>query len=159
MEKSNMNIVLLEPRTSGNVGTIGRTVVAIGGALHLIKPYGWGNEISQKEIKKAGLDYWDKLTWYEYENIEDFYTKNPSSSRHFFATTKTKRYYFEPEYQPNDYFFFGREDAGLPEELLTKHKDTCINIPMVEVARSLNISNAVSVVVYDAIRQNIKGFN
>lgn len=155
MEKSKLNIVLLEPRTSGNVGTIGRTIVAIGGILHLIKPYGWGNEITKKEIKKAGLDYWDKLEWYEYENLEDFYAKNPPSSRHFFATTKTKKYYFEPKYQANDYFFFGREDAGLPEELLKQNENTCINIPMVDEARSLNIANAVSVVVYDAVRQNI----
>ena len=88
-----VNIVLLEPRTSGNVGTIGRTVVALGGALHLIKPYGWGNDITQKEVKKAGLDYWDRLEWYQYENIEEFWAKNPINDRHFFATTKTTKYY------------------------------------------------------------------
>ena len=88
-----------------------------------------------------------------------FIVKNPPSPRHFFATTKTKKYYFEPDFQDNDYFFFGREDAGLPEELLDTNADTCINIPMVNDARSLNIANAVSVVVYDAIRQNIVEFN
>ena len=154
----NINIVLIEPRTSGNVGTIGRTMVAIGGTLHLIKPYGWGNEITKKEVKKAGLDYWDRLNWYEYENIEDFYSKNPPSSRHFFATTKTKRCYFEAKYQNNDYIFFGREDAGIPEYLLEKNQDRCINIPMVKDERSLNLSNAVSIVAYDAIRQNYKEF-
>jgi len=154
----NINIVLLEPRMPGNVGTIGRLAYATGAVLHLIKPYGFG-EITQKEVKRAGLDYWEHLDVREYENIEDFYTKNPASNRHFFATTKTKRYYFEPKYQDNDYFFFGREDAGLPEELLENNKETCINIPMINDARSLNIANAVSVVVYDAIRQNIKGFN
>ena len=154
----NINIVLLEPRMPGNVGTIGRLAYATGAVLHLIKPYGFG-EITQKEVKRAGLDYWEHLDVREYENIEDFYTKNPASNRHFFATTKTKRYYFESKYQDNDYFFFGREDAGLPEELLENNKETCINIPMINDARSLNIANAVSVIVYDAIRQNIKGFN
>ncbi len=154
----NINIVLLEPRMPGNVGTIGRLAYATGAKLHLIKPYGFG-EITQKEVKRAGLDYWEHLEVLEYENIEDFYSKNPPSSRHFFATTKTKKYYFDIKYQDNDYFFFGREDAGLPENLLTINKDTCINIPMVNDARSLNIANAVSVVVYDTIRQNITKFN
>ncbi len=156
--KMKINIVLLEPRMPGNVGTIGRLAFATDAVLHLIKPYGFG-EITQKEVKRAGLDYWEHLDIREYENIEDFYSKNPPSSRHFFATTKTKKYYFEPEYKDNDYFFFGREDAGLPEDLLYRNKDTCINIPMVNDARSLNIANAVSVVVYDAIRQNINSFN
>ncbi|MEA2050860.1 MAG: tRNA (cytidine(34)-2'-O)-methyltransferase [Campylobacterota bacterium] len=153
-----VNIVLVEPRTSGNVGTIGRTAVAIGGVLHLIKPYGWGNDITTKEVKKAGLDYWDKLEWYQYENIEEFWEKNPLSNRHFFATTKTKRYYFEPKYNKNDYIYFGREDAGLPEDILNNNQETCINIPMVKEARSLNISNAVSVAVYEVVKQNINEF-
>ncbi len=154
-----VNIVLVEPRISGNVGTIGRTVVAIGGVLHLIRPYGWGDDITEKEVKKAGLDYWDNLEWYQYDSIEDFFDKNPLNDRHFFATTKTKRYYFDPKYEVGDYFYFGREDAGLPEELLNKNQDTCINIPMTNDARSLNISNSVSVVAYEAIRQNINIFN
>ncbi|MBL6970058.1 MAG: tRNA (cytidine(34)-2'-O)-methyltransferase [Campylobacterales bacterium] len=153
-----VNIVLLEPRTSGNVGTIGRTVVALGGVLHLIKPYGWGNDITTKEVKKAGLDYWDQLEWYQYENIEEFWAKNPLNDRHFFATTKTKKNYFEPEYQKDDYLYFGREDAGLPEDLLEKNQEGCITIPMVKEARSLNIANAVSVVAYEVIRQNIEEF-
>lgn len=154
----NINVVLIEPRISGNVGTIGRTVVTIGGTLHLIKPYGWGNEITRKAVKRAGLDYWDRLNWIEYENLEDFYSKNRPSNRHFFATTKTKQYYFEPKYQDNDYFFFGREDAGIPENILDENKTTCINIPMVKGERSLNLSNAVSVIAYDAVRQNYKEF-
>ena len=153
-----LNIVLLEPRMPGNVGTIGRLAFATGATLHLIKPYGFG-EITQKEVKRAGLDYWEHLDVFEYENIEDFYLHNPPSNRHFFATTKTKNYYFTPEFKDNDYFFFGREDAGLPEELLKENKDNCINIPMINDARSLNIANAVSIVVYDAIRQNIDIFN
>ncbi len=153
----NINIVLLEPRMPGNVGTIGRLAYATGAKLHLIKPYGFG-EITQKEVRRAGLDYWEHLEVFEYENIEDFWDKNPLTSRHFFATTKTDKYYFDSKYKDDDYFYFGREDAGLPENLLEKNKETCINIPMVNDARSLNIANAVSVVVYDVIRQNIKLF-
>ena len=153
----NINIVLLEPRMPGNVGTIGRLAYATGCTLHLIKPYGFG-EITQKEVKRAGLDYWEHLDVKEYENIEDFWDKNPFSTRHFFATTKTKRNYFEVKYENNDYFYFGREDAGLPQELLDKSEKSCITIPMVNEARSLNIANSVSIVVYDAIRQNIDIF-
>ncbi len=129
------NIVLLEPRIPGNVGTIGRLAYATNSVLHLIKPYGFG-EITQKEVKRAGLDYWEFLDVREYENIDDFWEK----------------------YQPNDYIFFGREDGGLPEELLDKNKEKCINIPMVNEARSLNMANSVSIVVYDAIRQNYNEF-
>lgn len=153
----NINIVLLEPRMPGNVGTIGRLAYATGCVLHLIKPYGFG-EITQKEVKRAGLDYWEHLDVREYENIEDFWQKHPFSTRHFFATTKTKRNYFDIKYENNDYFYFGREDAGLPQELLDKSEKSCITIPMVNDARSLNIANSVSVVVYDAIRQNIDIF-
>jgi len=153
----NINIVLLEPRMPGNVGTIGRLAYATGAVLHLIKPYGFG-EITQKEVKRAGLDYWEHLDVREYENIEEFWQSNPFSSRHFFATTKTKQNYFEVKYQDNDYFYFGREDAGLPAELLAKSEQSCITIPMVNDARSLNIANSVSVIVYDAIRQNINKF-
>ncbi|VAY86245.1 tRNA (cytidine(34)-2'-O)-methyltransferase [hydrothermal vent metagenome] len=153
----NLNVVLLEPRMPGNVGTIGRLCFATGTKLHLIKPYGFG-EITAKEVKKAGLDYWKDLKISQYNNIEDFYKQNPPSSRHFFATTKTKKYYFDIKFQNNDYLFFGREDAGLPENLLVENKKNCINIPMTNNARSLNIANAVSVVTYDAIRQNINQF-
>ena len=149
-----INVVLLEPRMPGNVGTIGRLCYATGAKLHLIRPYGFA-EITQKEVKRAGLDYWEHLEVFEYDNIEDFYAKNPPSNRHFFATTKTKKYYFEPSFKNNDYIFFGREDAGLPETLLKKNQNNCINIPMINNARSLNIANAVSIVVYDAIRQNL----
>jgi tRNA (cytidine/uridine-2'-O-)-methyltransferase len=149
-----INIVLLEPRMPGNVGTIGRLAYAAGCVLHLIKPYGFG-EITQKEVKRAGLDYWQYLDVREYENIEEFWKKNIFSSRHFFATTKTKTNYFDLQYKDNDYFYFGREDAGLPQQLLNKSKETCITIPMINDARSLNIANSVSIVVYDVIRQNI----
>jgi tRNA (cytidine/uridine-2'-O-)-methyltransferase len=151
------NIVLLEPRIPQNTGTIGRLCFATSSNLHLIKPYGF--EISEKALRRAGLDYWEELNVYEYENIEDFWSKNPLSNRHFFATTKTKRYYFEPQYKKGDYFYFGREDAGLPLELLQQNEQTCINIPMKNDARSLNIANSVSIVAYEAIKQNIDEFN
>jgi tRNA (cytidine/uridine-2'-O-)-methyltransferase len=151
------NIVLLEPRMPGNVGTIGRLAYATNSVLHLIKPYGFG-EINEKQVRRAGLDYWEFLDVREYENIEDFLVKNPKDIRCFYATTKTKKAYFEVNYKRNDYFFFGREDEGLPKVLLQNNKEFCINIPMKNEARSLNIANSVSVVIYDAIRQNINEF-
>ena len=151
------NIVLLEPRIPGNVGTIGRLAFALNCKLHLIKPYGFG-EITEKEVRRAGLDYWYNLEVYEYENIEDFWQKHPLSSRHFFATTKTTNVYFEQELKEGDYFYFGREDAGLPKEILEKSLDTNITIPMTNNARSLNIANSVSIVCYEALRQNFLAF-
>jgi len=155
------NIVLLEPRMPGNVGTIGRLAHVTNSRLHLIKPYGFG-DINEKEVRRAGLDYWPVLAErgdiVEYENIEDFWDKNPKTDRHFFATTKTEKLYFEAEYQDGDYFYFGREDAGLPEELLGNNKELCVTIPMVEGVRSINIANSVSIIVYDAIRQNFSTF-
>ena len=154
-----INIVLVEPRTSGNVGTIGRTVVALGGVLHLIRPYGWGDDITTKEVKRAGLDYWERLQWYQYDSLDHFYKKNPQAkNRSFFATTKTKKPYFEAKFSMDDYIFFGREDAGLPKELLENNKESCINIPMANGERSLNIANAVSIVAYDIVRQNYTEF-
>ncbi|MEA1915411.1 MAG: tRNA (cytidine(34)-2'-O)-methyltransferase [Campylobacterota bacterium] len=150
------NIVLLEPRIPQNTGTIGRLCFATACSLHLIKPYGF--TITEKALRRAGLDYWEHLNVYEYDNIEDFWSKNPLNERHFFATTKTDKYYFEPKYEKGDFFYFGREDAGLPEALLEKNSTQCINIPMTNDARSLNIANSVSVVAYEAIRQNIDSF-
>jgi len=151
------NIVLLEPRIPGNVGTIGRLCFAMNCTLHLIKPYGFG-EITEKEVRRAGLDYWYDLDVREYENIEDFWLKNPFNDRHFLATTKTKQVYFDAEYKVGDYIYFGREDAGLPVSLLEKSPNTCITIPMTNEARSLNIANSVSIIAYEALRQNFKDF-
>ena len=151
------NIVLLEPRIPGNVGTIGRLAFALNCTLHLIKPYGFG-QITEKEVRRAGLDYWFDLDVKEYENIEDFLAKNPFNDRHFLATTKTKQVYFDVEYKVGDYFYFGREDAGLPQSILDKSPKTCITIPMTNDARSLNIANSVSIVAYEALRQNFKDF-
>ena len=151
------NIVLHEPRIPGNVGTIGRLAFALNCTLHLIKPYGFG-EITEKEVRRAGLDYWKDLELFEYENIEDFWAKNPFNDRHFFATTKTKQVYFDASYEVGDYFYFGREDAGLPQSILDKSTKTCITIPMTNEARSLNIANSVSIIAYEALRQNFKDF-
>lgn len=151
------NIVLLEPRIPGNVGTIGRLAFALNCTLHLIKPYGFG-EITEKEVRRAGLDYWSSLDLKEYENIEDFWNKNPMNERHFLATTKTKQVYFEAKLEVGDYFYFGREDAGLPQSILDKSLSTCITIPMTNEARSLNIANSVSIVAYEALRQNFASF-
>jgi tRNA (cytidine/uridine-2'-O-)-methyltransferase len=151
------NIVLHEPRIPGNVGTIGRLAFAMNCTLHLIKPYGFG-EITEKEVRRAGLDYWFDLDVREYENIEDFWAKNPLNDRHFFATTKTDKLYFDAKFLPNDYIYFGREDAGLPESIMDKHSEGCITIPMTNEARSLNIANSVSIVAYEALRQNFSEF-
>ena len=151
------NIVLLEPRIPGNVGTIGRLAFAMNCKLHLIKPYGFG-EITEKEVRRAGLDYWSELEVFEYENIEDFWSKNPFNDRHFFATTKTEQVYFDAKFEVGDFLYFGREDAGLPENLLAKNEKGCITIPMTNDARSLNIANSVSIVAYEALRQNFDSF-
>ncbi|PIF03079.1 MAG: RNA methyltransferase [Arcobacter sp.] len=152
------NIVLHEPRIPGNVGTIGRLCFALNCKLHLIKPYGFG-EITEKQVRRAGLDYWFDLEVYEYENIEDFWAKNPLNDRHFFATTKTKQNYFDAKFQVGDYFYFGREDAGLPQSIMDKNTQGCITIPMTNDARSLNMANSVSIVAYEALRQNFSYFD
>lgn len=146
------NIVLHEPRIPQNTGTIGRLCYAANASLHLIKPYGF--EITEKALRRAGLDYWSELKVYEYENIEDFWAKHPLSDRHFFATTKTTNSYFDISYKEDDYFYFGREDAGLPKGIIELNSSNNIRIPMVGEARSLNIANSVSIVLYEAIRQN-----
>ena len=151
------NIVLVEPRIPGNVGTIGRLAFALNCKLHLVKPYGF-KDITEKEVRRAGLDYWFDLEVFEYENLEDFWSKNPFCSRHFLATTKTTNIYFNQEFKENDFFYFGREDAGLPNSLIEKYSSSCITIPMTNSARSLNIANSVSVVVYEALRQNFSKF-
>jgi tRNA (cytidine/uridine-2'-O-)-methyltransferase len=121
--------------------------------LHLIKPYGFG-EITEKAVRRAGMDYWFDLEVHEYENMEEFWQKYPMNKHHFMATTKTKNLYFDANYKKGDFIYFGREDAGLPESMLQLSKETCITIPMVNDARSLNIANSVSVIVYEGIRQN-----
>lgn len=145
-----MNIVLLEPEIPANTGNIGRTCVATGTRLHLIEPLGF--RLTEKNIKRAGMDYWEQLDVERYVNFEDFLEKN-SPPRIFFATTKARRDYTQVQYGPDDYVMFGKESAGIPEEILIEHEETCIRIPMADETRSLNLSNSVAIILYEALRQ------
>jgi len=146
-----INIVLHEPEMPANTGNIGRTCVAAGARLHLIEPLGFN--INEKMLKRAGLDYWDKLDVIIYDNFEDFMQKNPEA-KIYMATTKAPHTYTEVSYEPNCYIMFGKESAGIPEEILVEHQDTSIRIPMIGDIRSLNLSNSVAIVLYEALRQN-----
>ena len=146
-----LNIVLLEPEIPMNTGNIGRTCVAAGARLHLIEPMGF--RITQKEVKRAGLDYWDQLDVTTYDNYQDFLDKNPGA-KIYMATTKARHTYAEVEYEEDAYITFGKESAGIPEEILVENEDTCIRIPMFGDIRSLNLSNSVAIVLYEALRQH-----
>lgn len=146
-----MNIVLHEPEIPANTGNIGRTCVATGTRLHLIKPLGFSLE--EKELKRAGLDYWKNLDVTVYENFQDFLEKNPGAVP-FMATTKAKRTYTEVSYPDNAYIMFGKESAGIPEEILVDYEETSVRIPMNEDIRSLNLSNSVAIMLYEALRQH-----
>ena len=146
-----MNIVLHEPEIPENTGNIGRTCVATDSVLHLIKPLGF--VIDDKHLKRAGLDYWPKLKYFVYESYEDFLNKNPNA-KIFYATTKAKRCYSEVSFGPDDFIMFGKESAGIPEEILVDNEPTCIRIPMWGDIRSLNLGNSVAVILYEALRQN-----
>ena len=144
-----INIVLHEPEIPQNTGNIARTCAATGSRLHIIKPMGF--EIDDKKLKRAGLDYWHMLSITYYENLEDFFSKNPGN--YHFCSTKAPHSYTEVQFKDNDYLFFGKETKGLPETLLSANLDKCIRIPMAKDARSLNLSNSVAIVVYEALRQ------
>ncbi len=144
------NIVLLEPEIPANTGNIGRTCVATGTRLHLIEPLGFS--LSEKALKRAGMDYWSSLDVTTYVNYEDFIEKNPDAQL-FYATTKARQVYSEVSYQDNCYIMFGKESAGIPEEILKEHPDRCVRIPMIGEMRSLNLSNSVAIVLYEALRQ------
>ena len=146
-----INIVLHEPEIPANTGNIGRSCVAAGARLHLIEPLGF--RLGEKEIKRAGLDYWDKLDVTVYKNYEEFLVKNPNA-KIYMATTKAKHVYSEVCYEPDCYIMFGKESAGIPEEILVDHEETCVRIPMIGDIRSLNLSNSVAIVLYEALRQN-----
>ncbi len=148
---SKFNIVLLEPEIPQNTGNIARTCAATGSILHLIKPLGF--ELDEKHLKRAGLDYWDKLELHIYENFEEFINKNPNA-RVFMATTKALNKYTDVEYKAGDYIMFGKESAGIPEEILVEYKKTCIRIPMKQDTRSLNLSNSANIILFEALRQN-----
>ncbi len=146
-----LNIVLHEPEMPANTGNIGRTCVATGARLHLIEPLGF--LINDKSVKRAGLDYWDKLDVVVYDDYEDFLKKNPNA-KIYMATTKAQKTYCDVHYEPDCYIMFGKESAGIPEEILVDHEDTSIRIPMIGDIRSLNLSNSVAIVLYEALRQN-----
>ena len=145
-----MNIVLLEPEIPQNAGNIARTCAVTKSTLHLIKPLGFS--VENKYLKRAGLDYWNLLDIYYYDNFDDFLKKNKYPVI-FMATTKSKKLYTDVQYQQNDYIMFGKESAGIPEEILLQYPQTSVRIPMFEQARSLNLSNVVAVVLYEALRQ------
>ena len=142
-----LNIVLHEPEMPANTGNIGRTCVAIGARLHLIEPLGF--TINDKMLKRAGLDYWDKLDVTVYNDYEDFLVKNPGA-KIYMATTKARKTYAEVSYEDDCYIIFGKESAGIPEDILINNKETCIRIPMIGDIRSLNLSNSVAIVAYEA---------
>lgn len=146
-----LNVVLFEPEIPANTGNIGRTCVATNTRLHLIEPLGFSLE--EKQLKRAGMDYWKDLDVTTYINWEDFCQKNPDA-KIYFATTKAKHVYSDVSYESDCYLMFGKESAGIPEEILVEHPDTCVRIPMIGETRSLNLSNSVSVMVYEALRQN-----
>lgn len=149
-----MNIVLLNPEIHVNTGNIGRTCVLTNTKLHLIKPFGF--ELDDKKIKRAGLDYWKNVQLFVWENLEHFWQENieNNNAKIYFATTKTKQRYTDVKFNDNDYIMFGPESRGIPEEILNKYKENNITIPMLPLGRSLNLSNAVAIVLFEALRQN-----
>ena len=144
-----LNIVMVEPEIPQNTGNVARTCAATGARLHLVGPMGF--TIDDKKLKRAGLDYWHLLDITYYENLEDFFAKN--KGEFFFFTTKALNTYSDVSYPDNAYLFFGKETKGLPEELLLKNRERCVRIPMIDEARSLNLSNSVAIGVYEALRQ------
>ncbi|MCI9592644.1 MAG: tRNA (cytidine(34)-2'-O)-methyltransferase [Lachnospiraceae bacterium] len=146
-----MNIVLYEPEMPANTGNIGRTCVATQTRLHLIEPLGF--KLNEKAVKKAGLDYWDKLDVRVYCNFEEFLEQNPGA-RLYLATTKAKKTYTEVNYDPDAFLMFGPESRGIPEEILVRYPEVCIRIPMWGEIRSLNLSNSAAIILYEALRQN-----
>lgn len=146
-----MNIVLLEPEIPYNTGNIGRTCVATNTTLHLIEPLGFS--LDEKAVKRSGLDYWDELDLHIYKSFEEFLAKN-NNPKIYMGTTKARQTYAEVTYEPDAFIMFGKESAGIPEELLLQYKETSIRIPMAEGTRSLNLSNAVAIVLFEALRQN-----
>ena len=146
-----LNIVLFEPEIPQNTGNIGRTCVATNTRLHLIEPLGF--RLDEKSLRRAGMDYWKDLDVTTYIDFDDFMEKNPDA-KIYMATTKAPNVYTEVNYEPDCYIMFGKESAGIPEEILVHHKENSIRIPMVGDIRSLNLSNSVAIVLYEALRQN-----
>ena len=145
-----MNIILHQPEIPANTGNIGRTCVATGTSLHLIEPLGF--RLNEKEIKRAGMDYWEHLDVHRYVNFEQFKQEHPNA-KIWMATTKAKHTYTDVTFGPDDFIMFGKESAGIPEEILVENEENCIRIPMLPQIRSLNLSNSVAIVLYEALRQ------
>ena len=145
-----LNIVLVEPEIPQNCGNIARTCAATGAHLHLIRPLGF--DISDKAVKRAGLDYWHQVEVTDYENLEDFFARNDVRQM-WCLSTKAPRSYTEASYDDGCYLFFGKETKGLPEDFLEAHRESCVRIPMREGIRSLNLSNSVAITLYEALRQ------
>ncbi|MCF6330959.1 MAG: tRNA (cytidine(34)-2'-O)-methyltransferase [Sulfurimonas sp.] len=150
------NLVLVNPEIPNNTGAIGRLCVNAGASLHIIKPIAF--DIDEKAVRRAGLDYWDKLDLHIWESIDDFFLKNEITDNAYFATTKTNKPYFEVEFKENDFIFFGSETKGIPEEILNRYKSQNITIPMTKEGRSLNLAISTGIILYDAIRQNFNSF-
>lgn len=148
---SKLNIVLFEPEIPANTGNIGRTCVATGTRLHLIEPLGF--RLNEKSVKRAGMDYWEHLDVTRYINYEDFLAKNPGA-KIYMASTKAPRCYTEVQYEPDCFIMFGKESAGIPEQILLENQETAVRIPMMSEIRSLNLGNSVAIVLYEALRQN-----
>lgn len=146
-----MHIILHQPEIPANTGNIGRTCVATGTSLHLIEPLGF--RLNEKEIKRAGMDYWQHLDVTRYVNFEEFLEKHPGA-KIWMATTKARQSYTDVTFGSDDYIMFGKESAGIPEEILVEREQDCIRIPMLSQIRSLNLSNSVAIVLYEALRQN-----
>lgn len=146
-----MNIVLHQPEIAGNTGNIGRTCRATGTALHLIEPLGF--KLTQRELRRSGMDYWEELDVKRYMNYEEFLFKNPGAVI-WYATTKAEKTYADVSFGENDFIMFGRESAGIPEEILSENREHCIRIPMDPQARSLNLANSAAIILYEALRQN-----
>ena len=145
-----LNIVLVEPEIPQNCGNFARTCAATGCRLHLVRPLGF--DISEKAVKRAGLDYWNLVEVIDYENLADFFNRNKVDQM-WCLSTKAPKAYTEVTYTDGDYLFFGKETKGLPEDFLEAHRESCVRIPMRSEARSLNLSNAVAITVFEALRQ------
>ena len=145
-----LNVVLVEPEIPQNCGNIARTCAATGARLHLIRPLGF--DISEKAVRRAGLDYWHLVEVFDYENLEDFFARNDVRQM-WCLSTKAPRCYTEAEFEDGCYLFFGKETRGLPESFLEEHREKCVRIPMCAEARSLNLSNSVAITVFEALRQ------
>ncbi len=148
---AHINIVLHEPEIPANTGNIGRSCVAAGASLHLIEPLGF--QINEKALRRAGLDYWQKLDVHVYEDYEDFLARNPDA-KIYYATTKGPRKYTDVKFEDNCFIMFGKESAGIPESILYENQETAFRIPMLADIRSLNLSNAAAIVLYEALRQH-----